>query len=886
MQGQSRRNFGMRLRETFARLRGRTVRNGKIGPAREGEGFKTFAAVMIAAVTIAGALVAWRSALAGTYAGNAEDDGLLAALNRQETEAIRTMLANQHRSVYLQYKRYLLTASLQTADGRLDSGTPEEIFAKLRPIQEGFDLATTSKRFLLGDTGANARFIRQRDLPESANGELSVDSLIAEADAEYYDVDLEVAQALAEDSRIRDIEPDPRFAQADALRDRSVALIATLVVLAIALWFLAFAEVSDHWVKWVWAIGGIVFLIIGSAAAWAIEGGASLAEIYRLSEMASILTGALIGLGALAAIVISLIRRGRHSAAAAAPAPTGDDEDSPAERRFKQGVTMMIASVALFAAVVGWLQADSGAKGDIGIRNAQRYATEALGSQTRGEAKVNTDYTGAALIWKELDLLRAIAVADGDEANAKVYEAVRDYVSRQSDMTSNDAYFDRVRGRPYVYNYQADTYLAEKTRLSEHSRLEGELNNAWEDKANSYVIHLTLLAAALALFGLSMTFTGLARPIFVLVGTGLTIVTVWAVASTFSTSVAYTPPQPVDAYARGKSAIYKGEYSTAIKAFDEALSAAPGYADALFERANAKLYNKEYDQAIEDYRAARAAGRNDTNLAWSLGWTLYLNGKFDEAVTESRLSYQLDPRSFGARCNTAIALLAQGKFEEARAEYKSVLDEVAKDIEATRAAGKEVAPSVWYYLDASARDLESLYDALDGNHYWWTEAPPAELVKDPQGIQNEAEVIFTEMKTLIAALQATGKRPGAAPTTEIGELRFGTETEISSGQYNESTSFDDKADQIYVIFNYSGLKEGQEVVLKIYIDSFDHPEYRQELTWAGPELGEEAISFTSDFVFSEVYNYDPGLYTAELYIDSHLMRRGSFIVEQPAAGGN
>ena len=64
MQKSGRTTFGIRLREGLARLAGRKVSNGHIGPAREGQGFKTFVALMIAVVTILAAVVAWRSALA------------------------------------------------------------------------------------------------------------------------------------------------------------------------------------------------------------------------------------------------------------------------------------------------------------------------------------------------------------------------------------------------------------------------------------------------------------------------------------------------------------------------------------------------------------------------------------------------------------------------------------------------------------------------------------------------------------------------------------------------------------------------------------------------------------------------------------------------------
>src|SRR5688572_5036248 len=179
MQVESKKSFGTRLRELFARLAGRKVTNGHIGPARKGEGFKTFVALMIAVVTILAAVIAWRSALAGTFAGNAEDEGLLASLTREETITINTLHANQHRNAYLQYKRYQLLASIAALDGRLQEGTPEEILDKIRPIQEQFDLATTNKGFF------PTKYITKENIPEAANGETDPAAAIALADAEH-----------------------------------------------------------------------------------------------------------------------------------------------------------------------------------------------------------------------------------------------------------------------------------------------------------------------------------------------------------------------------------------------------------------------------------------------------------------------------------------------------------------------------------------------------------------------------------------------------------------------------------------------------------------------------------------------------------------------------
>jgi|GEM_PF-425754 len=879
----------------LARLSGRIDRHGNIKPREKGDTFKTIVGFMIALVTILGAVVAWRSALAGTIAGNTEDSGLLASLNLQEATTTGSIQASQHRAAHLEYFRYLQLAlkEIDQANAEIEQRTditPEEAQALLRPIIENADLAITSRSFF------DVRYLDEND---------------------NYDAERERAESLAEVAQEKDIDPDPQFRDADRYRALSVALIATLVVLAISLWLFALAETLEHPVKYVMALGGLVFIILGGIDAWAIEAGASLPDLYRTSELIAIITSAVLVIATTALIVFTLVRRGSRRGAYAPqgapgydmhsqPAPDGEGE-SKTESRFKEVVTMFIATITLFAAVVGWLQADAGAKGDEGIRDAQRFATDALGKESTGRALVDFQYGSAYRTWEELLVEALSAETAGDDRTAERLRNVMTETLRLSEElaapTTDDSlddvqpqetpipapqllaapYFDAKSGSaPDVARYEADVYVTKRTELSERSRLSGDLNNAWENKANAYIVHLTLLAAALALFGLSLSFSGLARPLFVTVGTAITLVTAGSVLSVYSEPVKYVSNSAVEAYARGVGLNWQGDAHGAVAAFDEALQLAPGYANALAGRGEAHLAlasPEGHIAAAKDYEEAQVVGKDDAKVAWNLGWIYYLQGRFEDSIKMSRHSLELDPRQAAVRLNVAIAQLAAGKIDEARAEYRDAMSKVTQQVADIKASGKRVPPSLWFFLDAGGRDLESLFFRLDNLELTWIEAPPRDSIANAEAVQQATAEIFRDLKSLIASLENTGRAPEGEVTALIETFRFGAKSSVDEEEYTFADSFPSPVKEIIAKYNFEGMSNGQTIEWKVFFNGYERPEFRTKYVWDKGETGEAEQVFGEEYSISNVYSFDPGDYIVEMYIDNVFAQISSFDIQ-------
>lgn len=812
---------------------------------RSSERFRTLVGVMIAIVTVIGAVVAWRSALAGTEAGNADDAGIIAALNTQETNTLSDIISSQHRTSFLEYWQHKQQIEELAADGSLENIPEGDPNGVIRQVTEAADLATASKLFF------PSRYLN----PDGT-----------------YNVTKERAETLAEEAQRRDMNAQQHFDDANQWRDKSLALVVSLVVLGIALWLFALAETIEHRVKYALALGGLGFLLLGAGAALAIETNVSLADVYSVGTMLALVMAVLVVLGVVAILVM---RRGTGDSMTAS-----SDDESPREARFKQAATVLIATVALLGALAAYLQADASNRGDTAIRRSQLQAAEALGVQSTGQANFNFHYGGAAQAWEELKVLANAATEVGDTKAAARYTAIQTDLANLSELL-RPPYFDAATGAaPDTAAYEADQYVAKAETLAESSTLGGNLENAWEEKSNSYIIHLTLLATALALLGLSLTLSGRVRPLFVGVGSAITVVTVLWMGLVFAKPVPEIPQAAVEAYGRGVGAAYKSDYKAAIAAFDEAVAAAPGYSTALYERGAARGADGDLEGAIKDYEAAQAAGKDDAALAWDLGLSYYQMGRFDDAIRAHRAALERDPRRVYVQLDLAVALLASGRTEEAKVEYQKAKDSISSQVAAAKAAGSEPPPSLLYYLDLGADDLEGLFYQLNDQPRPWASAPPKDKIVASEGMLQVVEEQFFELKSLAVALEYTGKPPAGPVEAEVEPLQFGLQGEGDA--FDIADTFASETKDVWIIYKFNGMQDGQQVVWKVYVDGVEYPEYRTVSIWEEGPSGEASQPLTDDFAYGSTYSFDPGEYTVEMYVDSQLTQRGFFVVEEAA----
>lgn len=210
---------------------------------QSGDRFKTIVGVLLAVVTLVGAIVAWRAAVAADAASNTDFSGLAATLNAEETRALNTVTAYEHYRAYTSYLRHNELGNAIAQD--LPNASDAEVLSLDRQKTEAWDLATEiqgsffSNRYLDPD----GSYATQRELDES----------------------------WADAAQQKDLNPEPHFARADRLRAKSTTLVSILIVLAVSLLCFTLAETLSRSIRYVMGLGGGLLLVISVVALFVVE---------------------------------------------------------------------------------------------------------------------------------------------------------------------------------------------------------------------------------------------------------------------------------------------------------------------------------------------------------------------------------------------------------------------------------------------------------------------------------------------------------------------------------------------------------------------------------------------------------------------------------------
>lgn len=556
-------------------------------------------------------------------------------------------------------------------------------------------------------------------------------------------------------------------------------------------------------------------------------------------------------------------------------------ETTSPQTRAEKLISFLIASVAILAAIITAMQTYAAGKSKEAERLSSQFALEAMQVKASGQTRISHERQGAYQTWYELDLQALAASLAGDEAAATRYREVRDHIATLVPIFANP-YFDSASGLgPNVARYESDVYVVESTRLSEKFTAYNELGNAWDNRANTFIVHLTLLAVTLSLYGLSTTLRGFMRGVFIGLGTLIAgVVVLWALI-VMVLPIPSISEQAINAYAEGVGKAWYGDTSGAIADFDRALAIQPDYANALYERGNAYYNSRNYQASLTNYEAALSAGRTDTNVGWNLGWNYYMIGRYDDAINMDRSVLKQDPSLLGVRFNLALALLARGDFSESETEYYKGVNEAVAEVTKAHEKGTQPPSSFWYYMDASAMDIENLLLELDGNAKSWSQAPNrGTITADQTKLRTLATSMFHLLKDTNTALEFTGAAPNPNVTFTATPFQFAQEEYDSNGKfvrYNIATTFPSGINSMVILFDYSGATPGQSEIWKVYHNGYEDPTLRATDDWPLQESGSAVRPIS--YAYSNLFVFASGEYTVELYIDSRLIQRGTFIVE-------
>ncbi len=206
-------------------------------PQSKSPRFQTLIAVLIAMVTVTGAIVAWRAATIGSEADDAEREGLLSTIVRERVDATnRTWLYNDLRTFAL-YTEYQALADRLAQDAQTyrEAGDEDEADRLAREAERYRLLSDNLRRFLF-------------------EGYITSEGT--------YDADAFLARRWAEAARKADLEPQDDLALADTLRLRAQRLVGGTIFLASALLLLTLAQISRSGLRYLFLAGGVTLYLV------------------------------------------------------------------------------------------------------------------------------------------------------------------------------------------------------------------------------------------------------------------------------------------------------------------------------------------------------------------------------------------------------------------------------------------------------------------------------------------------------------------------------------------------------------------------------------------------------------------------------------------------
>lgn len=184
--------------------------DNEVSPAPS-RAFETTMAILIAVVTIAGAVVAWRAALIDAVAGDADFAGLTATINAARTKITNTNTVYEH---YRGYTVYTRSSELQ------------HLLEDTVDLDQASDLDLREWAVSAQFAGDSQELFSRRFLNEDGS----------------YNLKREFGETWAEAGQSVDLAPAPHFIQADGYRSKSSTLIMVFIIQAVALLFFTVAE--------------------------------------------------------------------------------------------------------------------------------------------------------------------------------------------------------------------------------------------------------------------------------------------------------------------------------------------------------------------------------------------------------------------------------------------------------------------------------------------------------------------------------------------------------------------------------------------------------------------------------------------------------------------
>ena len=366
-------------------------------------------------------------------------------------------------------------------------------------------------------------------------------------------------------------------------------------------------------------------------------------------------------------------------------APEVEELDTPFRRR----TALAVAILALFGGIVLFASGVAGGQEEATAASAQRDSVVAMSRSSAVSVEYNEQlqsYLGVsslrhrANITQTWDDLLGLS-SQGDLAQG--WDSAASELANSSDLASGGKYAND----PALL--AADMETAPDLAVLRQQAAE-ETAAAWGQMRRLELGIVTLIAVALSLLGLSLTVSSGIRRYLVAPAVLIVIVGVAGFAWVATRPVPRTSAAAMNAVVKGDRLAQLKEFPDAIKAYDSALAAQPGYPAALQQLAAAVVQASAPPQTTGQYlmsmstpaayRAAisaltRALGGtgNDYVPLVNLGAFYFHVRDYAESATMSQRAIQVNPGPPLPWMNLGLALLGEGNAPAAAPAYRHAI---------------------------------------------------------------------------------------------------------------------------------------------------------------------------------------------------------------------
>jgi tetratricopeptide (TPR) repeat protein len=550
--------------------------------------------------------------------------------------------------------------------------------------------------------------------------------------------------------------------------------------------------------------------------------------------------------------------------------------------RFNQLCSVTIAVVTIIAALLAYVQTDAGHLDDRANRDSKRYALKAFGLKVRGHSEAKFAYHEAYKTQYELNRLAYHAGEMDQDVTADIFEEAAVELTRHSNLFKD--YSDPDTGEVNVERFEADLYVRDVARLEQEFKAASDVKAAWDTKATTYIVHLTLLAVSLFLLGqassLKRDFT---RKTLYATGVSLTVVTLfWA----FSIWVVAVPDLrttgAIKYYAEGQALDYQGLHKEAIAEYDQAIKAAPNYLDGYIARGLGYLELQKFSEAAANFEAALKINPHDARVTANLSEAYYEQGIFDKSIKFGKQAVKLSPKALDYQGMLSLATMGSGDVDAAKAEYKKGMELAIKTVAGAYERGEQPPSFIWETLDVMSVDLDDLSDAAESGEG----TPPKDKIQNQEAVMAACLELRADIDGLSVSLEYTGKPPKEKLTAEVDELIFGLPEYDDEGELqNETQGYPDDifpagTGEVVVEFTHGKVANGQDLVMRVFLEGAELPSWRMLEKWTYGDGDGETDSWYKVLSpgYSESAELDPGDYTVEFFFNGHLALRDYFTI--------